>query len=224
VVVSTYLLDTIAPAAPVLQHTPDRTDWTWRFAIEAKATAECSIDGGPWTACASPLPGGPAGETVRFEVRAVDRAGNRSAISRTTVTPTMGTTLAPPSDGPPATSPVDPPPDLTPPSRTRSPVVELIVNAGAGATRPPVSALAPSGRGGAEVEATTMLRRFRPEDGPFAGPVRELLQAAAKTTTIPVLVILLVIAFVAVQNRIDRRDPKLAAAPLRNEPEYVEFD
>ena len=69
-----------------------------------------------------------------------------------------------------------------------------------------------------------MIRRFRPEDGPFAGPVRELLQAAAETTTIPVLVILVVIAFVAVQNRIDRRDPKLAAAPLRNEPEYVEFD
>jgi hypothetical protein len=29
---------------------------------------------------------------------------------------------------------------------------------------------------------------------------------------------------VAVQNRIDRRDPKLADAPLRNEPEYLEFD
>lgn len=29
---------------------------------------------------------------------------------------------------------------------------------------------------------------------------------------------------VAVQNRIDRRDPKLAAAPIRNEPEYTELD
>ncbi len=72
--------------------------------------------------------------------------------------------------------------------------------------------------------AEALLRGIRPQDGPFAGPVRELLQTAAETTTIPVLVILVVIAFAAVQNRIDRRDPKLAAAPVRTEPEYMEFD
>ena len=44
--------------------------------------------------------------------------------------------------------------------------------------------------------AEALLRRIRPQDGPFAGPVRELLQTAAETTTIPVLVILVVIAFV----------------------------
>ena len=32
-----------------------------------------------------------------------------------------------------------------------------------------------------------------------------------------------VIAFLAIQDRVDRRDPKLAQAPLRAEPEYLEF-
>ena len=104
-VTSTYVLDTIAPAAPVLLHTPDRSAWNWRFSIETGATAECSVDGGPWTPCASPLPGGVSGRTVRFEVRAVDRAGNRSAITRTTVTPTLATAVEP---APPPAPPLDP--------------------------------------------------------------------------------------------------------------------
>ena len=54
--------------------------------------------------------------------------------------------------------------------------------------------------------------------------MRDLLEAAAETTTIPVLVVMVVLAFVAVQNRIDRRDPKLADAPVRHEPEYLEFE
>ena len=89
-------------------HIPDRTSWTWRFSIEADATAECSMDGGPWSPCASPLPGGASGRTVRFEVRAVDRAGNRSAITRTTVTPTMAPAV------------VGPPPPPPPPRDARS--------------------------------------------------------------------------------------------------------
>jgi len=55
------------------------------------------------------------------------------------------------------------------------------------------------------------------------GAVTQLLQAVGEKTTIPVLLVLIVIGFVAVQNRIDRRDPKLAQAPLRHEPEYMEF-
>jgi hypothetical protein len=42
-------------------------------------------------------------------------------------------------------------------------------------------------------------------------------------TTIPLVLIVLIMGFVAVQDRIDRRDPKLANAPLRHEPEYMEF-
>ena len=108
-------------------HTPDRSAWTWRFSIEAGATAECSVDGGPWSPCASPLPGGASGETVRFEVRAVDRAGNRSAITRTTVTPTMAPAVVA------APSPPPPPP---PPGRPTDP--------GAGPSRPMTRRSSPS--------------------------------------------------------------------------------
>ena len=140
-VTSTYVLDTIAPAAPVLLHTPDRSAWNWRFSIETGATAECSVDGGPWTPCASPLPGGVSGRTVRFEVRAVDRAGNRSAITRTTVTPTLATAVEPvPPPDPPSTPPDDP--ETTPPDVI---VTDVISRSGA-ALRPPVSTLAPLGR------------------------------------------------------------------------------
>ena len=120
-VTSTYVLDTIAPAAPVLLHTPDRSAWNWRFSIETGATAECSVDGGPWTPCASPLPGGVSGRTVRFEVRAVDRAGNRSAITRTTVTPTLATAPSSPlrRPHPPSTPPDDP--ESTPTATSSSP-------------------------------------------------------------------------------------------------------
>jgi large repetitive protein len=219
-VTSAYVLDTIAPAAPVILHTPDRAAWTWRFSVEDDAIAECSVDGGPWSPCASPHPGGASGRTVRLEVRAVDRAGNRSSITRTTVTPTMAPAVAAPPSAPPP-----PPPIPVPSGSTDTPsLIAVAVAEPGGVTRPPLSTLAPRGQAGAELVSDVMLRRFRPEEGPFAGPVRELLQAAAETTTIPVLVILVVIAFVAVQNRIDRRDPKLVAAPLRNEPEYMEFD
>lgn len=217
-VTSAYVLDTVAPSAPVMQHTPDAAAWVWRFTLESGATAECSVDGGPWAPCTSPRPGGPADRTVRFEVRAVDRAGNRSAITRTTVTPTLG--LA----GPAAEPPPKPPRALSAPDPLPGPSSPVVAVGPRGASRPPVSALAPSGRSGAEVESRTVIRRFRPPDGPFAGPVRDLLKAAAESTTIPVLVILIVLGFVAVQNRIDRQDPKLAAAPLRHEPEYLEFE
>lgn len=215
-VASSYVLDTIAPAAPMLQHTPDRSSWTWRFGIEPGATAECSIDGGPWSSCASPLPGGTPDKTVRFEVRAVDRAGNRSTITDTTVTLTTGAATPTPATGG--------PPPATPPPTTPGAGATVGEPVGTDAvTRPSVSARAPSGRGDAEVDVGALLRRLRPEEGPFSGPVGQLLQAAAKSTTIPVLVVLIVLSFVAVQNRIDRRDPKLADAPLRNEPEYLEF-
>jgi hypothetical protein len=214
------VLDTIAPTAPVLLHTPDRASWTWRFSLEAGDAAECSIDGGPWSTCANPMAGGTPGKTVRFEVRAVDRAGNRSAITRATVTPTNGTVT--PTSTPPASPPATPVVHTTTP--TTGAAIGGLARPG-GVTRPSVGALAPSGRGDAAVDAAALLRRLRPdEEGPFSGPVSELLQAAAKSTTIPVLVILIVLAFVAVQNRIDRRDPKLADAPLRHEPEYLEFD
>lgn len=220
---STYVLDTVPPAAPNLLHTPDRSSWTWRFAFEPGATAECSLDGVPWSACTSPLPAGAPDRAVRFEVRAVDRAGNRSPVTATTVTPTLA--VAP--IGPPPATPAPAPGGFSaPPGPTAGalPRAAAIVDPPAPSTqRPPLDALAPREARERESIRATLARGLR-SDGFFARPVRELLQAAAETTTIPVLVVLIVLAFVAVQNRIDRRDPKLAAAPLRHEPEYMEFE
>lgn len=52
--------------------------------------------------------------------------------------------------------------------------------------------------------------------------IRRTLTETVRTPTIPVALVLLVVGFLLLQNRIDRRDPKLAAAPVEAEPD-VEF-
>ena len=148
--------------------------------------------------CASPLPGGASGQdrALRGPRRRSrrqplrhhphDRDPDDGGGRRPTAPPRRprrhAARATSPSPDPPTRalgpSPASSPPSAGPPAPARQ------------------RAARPAGAGGTEVEATAMLRRFRPEDGPFAGPVRELLQAAAETTTIPVLVILVVIAFV----------------------------
>ena len=218
---SSYELDTVAPAAPVLTHTPDAAAWVWRFSLEPGTHAECSVDGVPWSACASGLAGGTPDRVVRFEVRAVDEASNRSSVTGATVTPTLGT-------GPVTPPPPPPPPPLPPaggggsvtpdpePSPLGPPPVEAEPEVVA---RPVGEGLAP-GPGLVSSRRDPMVRN---PDNRLSNVVADLLQTAAETTTIPMLVLMVVLVFVAVQNRIDRRDPKLANAPARDEPEYREF-
>ena len=66
-------------------------------------------------------PAGCPDATVRFEVRAVDRAGNRSAITRTTVTPTLATAVEPASPARPSARPQPDDPESTPARRSSSP-------------------------------------------------------------------------------------------------------
>jgi hypothetical protein len=218
---STYVLDTVAPAAPVLTHTPDAAAWVWRFALEPGTQAECSVDGDPWSPCASGLAGGTPDRVVRFEVRAVDEADNRSTVTGATVTPTLGTGPVTPPPPPPPPPPSggagsvtpDPEPTLSsPPPVEAEPEPEVLA-------RPVGEGLAP-GPGLVSSRRDPMVRN---PDNRLSNVVADLLQTAAETTTIPVLVLLVVLAFVAVQNQIDRRDPKLAHAPARDEPEYREF-
>jgi hypothetical protein len=224
-VLSAYLLDTVAPPAPVIVHTPDATAWVWRFTIEPAASAECSSDGAPWAACTSPVPGGVPDRPVRFEVRATDRAGNRSPVTRVATTPTKTVAVppAPPAAPPPPPAPAAPSRgfvpsvDVPPPPAFAPPAVPASV------ARPATEVLLPEVRLGDRAVFSTQRPTMR-DRGLFNGPVRELLEAAAHSTTIPMLVVLVVLAFVAVQNRIDRLDPKLADAPLRHEPEYLEFE
>ncbi len=53
----------------------------------------------------------------------------------------------------------------------------------------------------------------------FGRVVRDTARAAARRPGLPLAFLLVVVAFLLVQNRIDRRDPKLAAAPVDAEPE-----
>lgn len=103
---STVLLDTTAPAAPVIQTgptspSPVRTP-SWTISGDAGATLSCRLDGpaGPvtaWTACAGTFAGGlsaaPDG-TYTFSVRATDAASNVSATTNSTY---LLDTTAPPA-------------------------------------------------------------------------------------------------------------------------------
>jgi hypothetical protein len=62
--------------------------------------------------------------------------------------------------------------------------------------------------------------------GPIRGLTREVpdaigqtLRQVAQKPTIPLLLLVVVVGFLLLQNRIDRRDPKLASAPVGAEPE-----
>lgn len=47
--------------------------------------------------------------------------------------------------------------------------------------------------------------------------VTKLLADAVETAAFPLLLLLIVLLFLTIQDRIDRRDPKLALAPIRSE-------
>ncbi|MCU1691283.1 MAG: putative internalin, partial [Frankiales bacterium] len=49
----------------------------------------------------------------------------------------------------------------------------------------------------------------------------DTFKKAARQPTLPLAVVFVVVAFLLVQNRIDRRDPKLASAPVEAEPELT---
>ena len=49
----------------------------------------------------------------------------------------------------------------------------------------------------------------------------EVIVAGAKESAFPVLVLLLALFFLLVQDRVDRRDPKLALAPVHADPDLT---
>jgi hypothetical protein len=212
IVTSGYLFDTVAPAPPVFTHTPDTAGWFWDFTSEPDAMADCSIDGGPWSSCSGPVRATPGDREAHLEIRARDAAGNHSAAVGAGVSTivTVVMSVLPKETG-----------------GAAIPEVNLRVTSADTATTSgftvfttfpaPIEAAAPP----AALLATPQVLVVDPHgDLP---PVAALLQVAAERTTVPLLLVLLVVAFVAVQNRIDRRDPKLISAPVRHEPEYLEF-
>jgi len=82
-----WTIDTVAPPKPQLTQQPANpsasSSATFAFADrEAGATFECSLDGAAYAACPSPQTyNGLANGSHRFDVRALDAAGNRSGVA-----------------------------------------------------------------------------------------------------------------------------------------------
>jgi hypothetical protein len=95
-----------------------------------------------------------------------------------------------------------------------------VPNPGAGVptVTAPHPALKPKGKG---VEQKTSRPLFSPQLPPVGDVPNVIGQVAVKSLEkpqFPLLLLVVVAVFLLVQNRIDRKDPKLAAAPVDAEP------
>lgn len=217
--------DTTAPVVAFMSTPPGSTStrllrWTWT--TEPGAQASClltraAVVVADWGPCSGAYTVSLAGEpdgTYRLGVRAVDLAGNMGEVAwdavtvgvRVPSTPAAGgggsgaPSVTPPHTGgglpPVARPPVAKPPVARPPTAT-----------------PPVkvpTATHPVPSGGSLVPPAPITR------------LPDLLGRAAVRSLdrpqVPLIVVILIVAFLLIQNRIDRRDPKLAQAPLGVEP------
>ena len=217
--------DTTPPAVVLVSEPPATTTsrslrWTWT--TEPGASTTCLLTRGAvvvadWRPCsgsfAANLTGEPDG-TYRLSVRPVDRAGNMGKVTSSAVTVTTRVTPPGSSGGgkpPTVTPPAPKPPVVTPGELSHPPVV-----------RPPV-VTPPT----APPTAQPTEKHPVPSGGSLVPPapisrVPDLLGRAAVRSLdrpqVPVIIVVLIVAFLLIQNRIDRRDPKLAQAPLGAEP------
>jgi hypothetical protein len=221
---------------------------SWSFSGDGDATFQCDLTrAGVVVAagsCASPagydLSSATDG-TYTLTVLAVDDAGNTStaatddyALDRS-LTPSEPSTPVDPPPSPASEPPPSAPPDTSPsaPSSPAAPVPTTVE-----ATPDPVESSDPAGAtpsspapaSGAEAEDPSAA-----EPGPEGPPEALLVERAAaagddgglipvamvrtlEKAVFPVVLLLIMAAFLGAQNRIDRADPKLAAAPIRSEP------
>jgi hypothetical protein len=235
---SAYVLDTVAPAAPTFTIRPpspggDKTPtFAWTGEPGAKATCLVTRSGRvirDWAACAAPLTpnlnGLPDGSYV-IAVRMSDAAGNNGPAAKSTYV--LDTVTPPPPSGggtgngggggggtpppPPAPAP-GPGTTVIPPPRTTD---------GRPGGIPPATRTQPPLKTGAKgPEATTSRPLFSPQLPPVGDVPNVIGQVAVKSLEkpqFPLLLLVVVAVFLLVQNRIDRKDPKLATAPVDAEP------
>jgi hypothetical protein len=235
---TTFTLDRTPPPTPTITGGPasvsSDTTPSWSFKAPGANTVLCSVLAGAAqvvapVGCSSPasfdlskLPDG----TYTFSVVSLDAAGNRSAPATRSYSlraargtpapapnPTPPPSPAPDSTPPPGTSPAPAPP----PNSTSSPTPGSTPSPGPGrnGTPAPNSGPAPS------TTPTTLpsITLTPPTTAP--PPVERIIQTAGRVATdvsskaaFPLVLLALVILFLAIQDQIDRRDPKLAEAPL----------
>lgn len=165
--------------------------------------------------------GGPVGEIVDAVVDTVDGVSGDTVDTLRSVTDELGLSapaILPPPIGEEAPPSLPAPTPATLPSGAAPPVVREPT----APTLPPTPDPPPATAGDAATAA--MPARAAPATRSEAQPparTREIVKAVADRTGVPILLILLVVAFLTIQNRIDRRDPKLMLAPLAGTPDLA---
>ncbi|MFN2524458.1 MAG: hypothetical protein ABR614_14235 [Mycobacteriales bacterium] len=245
---STYRYDTTPPPAPFFTSKPPLRGTSgsvrWTFAVIDDATALCRLthDGvvtespcnGEFRLDRLSQPG-----TWTLSVQYVDTAGNasRPTLGSYTLTtpvlvrdridsPTGGGTVGgsdpftprPPVDRGGFGSPDVPPPPA--PGRTPLSLPE--------ADHPKLDAIAraaePIKRAVESIGKALGLPRIPPglaEGTRVPDAIKNVLNSTITRPQLPLALLFIVVLFLLVQNRIDRRDPKLAAAPVSAEPELA---
>ncbi len=177
------------------------------------------------------IPGGPQRRTFRLAVEVADdaRAAGAQAIatlvwrlqgSYVPSTAPVTTTPVGPGDGPGGSAPANTP-RATPSILARS--SSATAPAATSSRRDTTSSAAlPKGTGvggAARPEASALIALPCPPS--TATRMADLMFGVARNSVLPLLLLLLVLLFLALQDRFDRKDPKLAEAPLYGEPDQA---
>lgn len=190
--------------------TSQRTQRGRRPALAAAVLAVCAFGSAPALA---QLPVGPE-VTVPLPI---GDGNDGSSPVPTTTTPPPPSPSPPPSNAP-TTSPAPAP---TVAESTPSPV------AADRSTDTPRRSTSPSRRASARpqppVEETFDVAPAAAEEAPAIARLRQVTLPAARQFGFPLGLAALVLAFLAVQGRLDARDPKLAAAPLSVDDDLLPF-
>lgn len=209
-----YTVDRVAPAAPVLIAGPAPSAGpgpSWRFTSDPGTTTICTLTRGEEVLVGpAPCTGSAAYDLTRFgggtyslRVVAVDGVGNTSSVMSSSYH------WSPPRPTPPPSTPSTGPATAGPPvpsSPPLSPTTTVPPPRPPSSDAPARSALGPL--------PPPPLPMIDPADLPVVQQVQKVARELQHRAAFPVILLILVAVYLAVQNWIDRRDPKLAQAPV----------
>jgi predicted phage tail protein len=234
-----YTLDTTGPSVSITSEPKspsDRRNPTWTFTTEAGASVRCTIGRGGIEvdadrSCVSPVSfdlGGEPDSTYTLRVTATDVAGNEgpTATSRYVLDTVGGGTEPVPVAEPrpqttqPVTGPVQEPDDEPSEEAEQAPVRR-------GSYTPPTveeeEAENPLPPAEEAREVSESSPKTRGALGEFLDNVGTVAAGLLEQPAFPLSLVSTVFGFLVLQNRVDRRDPKLAMAPVYPDP-HLYFD
>jgi hypothetical protein len=232
----TYLPPVPAVGAPKGPTTGADDTPTWTFSVPRPShTATCSLSGpggtsietkdctgGTYTGTLTDLPAG----TYTLTIQLTDAFGNTGKVTKTTYKYTpkaaqdghLGQPGAPtpPSRPGPVDNPQPPsvpgPPKVTPAGPTAGSAVDPTPPRGLNPVAPGKDSKPIATSAGPRTPVPPALEKV-------PGAIAKAITDLGRKPTIPLLLLLVVVGFLLLQNQIDRRDPKLASAPVGAEPE-----